>query len=571
MAVYRGDSTFAKGADPVAPGGGVSANYASPAPPDTTVGDLLGDFPDEEGVLTAGPGKPSKVFSRVAEALYGDSEFPDWWEDFHVVPRSFDFGNILSDQSTSVNVFSAFRDATKTWTSWVNGAGDGTTLGSAPSLPATMYPMEGYDVTVDVSTSGTPFVDADLQWVFSGGTVITPIVINRIVLFPVRPEMPFQETLSFETNIIRNIDGTEQRISVRKNPRQRFDLIVRTDNDENMRRRLETLMFDWQARTWGLPMWHESTYLTTAAAINDTVMTVADTANRDFRVNGLAVVYTDEKVFDVQTVTAITATTVTFENPILNNYPVDTLVMPLRQANMKRTIDAKRWPSADQVMNTRFFVQDNDANIGDTSAYNSYNSKVLLDDQKNVIRNSTLNEEYVQDLIFLDSVAGSRYQKSPLASGRKAFSLTLVARDQAELWQVRRLFHALRGKAVSFYIPTFAKDFIVTTDLGSGTATMDVENIGYSNFVRARKPHNLIWVELNDGTTYVREISSASEIDSNSESLTLTTTWPSTISTGDIKRVSYLEEVRLNSDTVQVDYELGFRQFVFTVPVISIY
>lgn len=500
------------------------------------------------------------------------SGFPEWFANYHVVPRSFDFGNILSTQTSPLVVFSGFRRTFGTWSSFVNNAGAGTTLLGQPSLPAVMNPLAGYAMTLEVSTNGNPSVDDDLAFVFDFGaeTINVPIVLNRIVLFPVRPEIPYQEKLQFLTNIIPHADGTEQRLKLRKNPRQLFEWDVRMDDGDFDKSRMDTLLFDWQSRTWGVPMWHESTPLTVAASIGALTINVQSTADADYRVDGLVMIYTDASTFDVQTISSFTSTTITLKNATLNAFAVGSTVAPMRTGNMRRNVSASRFRSADQNLRVQFRILDNDANLADTTGWSTHNSKVMLD-TCNVMVGSTISDQYVRDMILLDNDTGITYQDGIWDKNKHGFSLTLSVKTKAELWNVRQLLHALGGRQVSFYVPTFNQDLLPTAAMATASQDLVIQNIGYTQFVRGRQPKNRLWMRLTDGTIITKEIITWVETTTTTETLTVDSTWGQDITLAEIDRISYLEEVRYNTDEITIRHERGERLVRISAPVITVF
>jgi len=530
--------------------------------------DNLADEGDP-GVLSAGPGKTSKVLNAEHAGLFGDVAYPDWFEDYHVIPRVLDLGNVLGTTTAALVIHSAYRRTTGSWTGFTNNAGAGVELSGEPALSATMYVHEDYGFSVVVSTNGPASVDSTLDFIFDGTTTISvPITLQRLVLFPVRPEIPYRETLSFLTDIIRSDDGSEQRIAVRKNPRQLFEWNVALDTGTFDQSRVNTLLFDWQGRVWGVPIWHEQTKLTAAASSGVTSFTVDSTADADYRVGGLFLVYTDAQTFDVLEVSATTATTITAATASGASHAVNAVVCPLRTGVMESNVASSRYPTLDQTLRVLFRVKDNEANIGDTSAFSSYNSKVLLDGC-NVMRGATVPENFITNLAILDNNTGQVYQNPIWSRGKRSSSLTLSAHTKAEVWDTRQLFHALRGRQVSFYLPTFAKDLLPDNDLTSGSPDLDIVNVGYVGFTQDRQPKDRLWIRLNDGTTYTRRVLSSATTSATRETLTLDANWPSNISQASIDRISFLEEVRLDSDEIEVLHERGNRVVFFSAPTIT--
>jgi hypothetical protein len=519
----------------------------------------------------AGPGKTNFVANAVHVALWHDVQLPEWFENYHVVPRSFDFGNILSAQSSPLTVFSGYRRTQGTWSSFVNNAGAGTSLSGAPAIPATMYPLEGYEMTLEISTNGNPSVDDTLDFVFDSGatTIFVPIVLNRIVLFPIRPEIPYIEKLQFLTDIIEHEDGSEQRIAARKNPRQIFEWDVRMDDGTFDNGRFDSLMFDWQSRTWGVPMWHEATDLTVDAPAGTLTINVGSTADADYRVDGLVMIFTDASTFDVQTIDSFTATTITLKNVTILSHDIGASVAPMRAGNLEKQIGTSRWTSGDQTAKLRFRILDNDANLADTTPFATYNSKVLLEDC-NVMRGNTKQATLLRELILIDNNTGLTFQDSPWDNGMSAYPLTLRANSRSELWDLRGLLHALRGRQVSFYIPTFRQDLIPNQNLLTASQDLNIVNMGYVQFVRDRQPKDRVWVRLKDGTTITKQITSSVEVDPTTETLVVDSVWGSNIDLADIDRISYLEEVRFDTDEIEIRYDHGERQVYVSGPVRSI-
>lgn len=520
--------------------------------------------------LVAGPGKTDHVTNTVHIGLFQDEAWPEWFENYHVIPRSFDFGNILSAQASPLDVFSGFRKTIGEWTSFINNAGSGTTLNN-PVLPTAMNPLAGFSMTLTVSTDGNPSVDDTLDFVFDSGavTVLVPIVLNRILLFPIRPEIPYLEKLQFLTDIIEHEDGSEQRIAARRNPRQFFEWDVRMDDGTFLNSRFDTLMFDWQSRSWGVPMWHEATKLTVAAAVGTLTLTVGSTADADFRVGGLVMIFTDASTFDVQTIDSFTANTITLKNVTLETHAIGADVAPMRTGNLEKQIGTSRWTSGDQNVKLRFRILDNDANLADVSSFPTHNSKVLLEDC-NVMRSTTKSSSLLRELVLVDNNTGLTFQDSPWDNGISASPLTLRANSQTELWNLRGLLHALRGRQVSFYLPTFRKDLLPNQNLVSASLDLNIVNMGYVQFVRDRQPKNRIWLRKKDGTTLTRVITSSVEVDSVTETLVMDSTWGSNIDLADIDRISYLEEVRFDTDDIEIRYVRGERQVYISGPIRSI-
>lgn len=544
--------------------------YSQPTPPPDDGFSVieLGDILAGQTFDTNTNNKPQGGGTGSAELGEDFTQHDDWFEAFHIVPRRLDFGNILTPQSSTLDVYSAHRKDQKDWTGFTNNAGVGVTATNLPSLPETFDPETSFNLTIDVDTDGPPSVDSTFDFTFDDGEASSiPITLERIILFFLQPNIPYIETLEWGTDVIAHADGTEMRASYRKNPRQIFDWDCFIEEGRE-RGRVESLLFDWSTRVFGVPVWHELTKLTAAASSGATTITVESTNYADYRVGGLVVVYQDSLNFDVHTISAFTATTITIESPLGASYAVNTFVAPVRTAVLDRVPNYNRYIVGGSNVQLRFRVTDNDpdSSIADTSAFSSYNSKVLLDDCNGV--SGTMQETNPRDVVVIGNTAGRTSQSSAWDNAKRTSQKTFLAFGKQAVWEHRQLLHALRGRQISFYIPTFSNDLIVDDALTSGANTMIVQNIGYSKFIQERQHRDVIRITFNNGDpALIRTITASSEIDSDQETLTLGDTWPDNYATSDVERVEFIEKSRFNSDTVRLDHELGERLVRITVPV----
>ncbi len=497
-----------------------------------------------------------------------------WWDLFHVLPREVVLGNVLSNQQIGFEVYSAFRRDDHTWNSFVNNAGVGVEMTNLPTLPFTFKPQSsgGLNLILLVSTSGDPKVEDTLDFIFDVSTISVLVSLERVVLLPLPPELPYDETLQFLTDVLVHKDATEQRIALRKNPRQLFtwNLIL---EDGVERAKIHNFLYDWQSRIFGVPQWHELTTLTAAASITDTVVTVQSTAFADYRTDvtkgDLVLVYTDENTFDVLPLLSLTATTLTFESGVLNNHAIGAIVCPLRTGVLTDRISGSRFPSADAKLKLNFRILDNDANLADTTAFSTYNSKVLIDDLNGV--RGSMKEAFEQEIVVTDGETGVTVQSSPWSHNRRVSRKSFLAAGKQGLWEVRQLLHALRGQQISYYIPSFSNDFIPTATLSSGSTLLNVSNVGYTKSVQSRPGRNIIRVTFNNGDpALIRVVTGSSVISATEEQLTLDDTWPNTVTVSEVDRVEYIEKARFDTDTFKIRHEVGSRLAYVSADVVAV-
>ena len=300
----------------------------------------------------------------------------DWFDLWIVQPGSLALGNILTTQVRTLELLNNFRSEFRDWEAFVNNAGAGIDATNLPGLPLTFAPLSSFLLNIQVSTAGPPSISGTLDFDIDldpPNILVVPVTGNRITLFQYRPQSPIKETLEFKTDIIELNDGTEQRINVREAPRQNFKFLVRTDDDRT-RDSINAVLFDWQARVFGVPVWHESKALDAPLAVNDTTVQV-DTAFADFRAGGLAMIYDNN--FRAETLEILTVNPTNLELDVgvtIAFDAVNTIVIPVRTALTKPQLSNKRFAIGPSDFSVEFTTLDN-VDLADSSAFATYQGK----------------------------------------------------------------------------------------------------------------------------------------------------------------------------------------------------
>jgi hypothetical protein len=122
-----------------------------------------------------------------------------------------------------------------------------------------------------------------------------------------------------------------------------------------------------------------------------------------------------------------------------------------------------------------------------------------------------------------------------------------------EEWERRGLLYALRGRQISFFLPTNQPDMQLITDALSGATTIDIENIGYTKFIQNRAPIQDIQITLNDGTVNYHRVTGSVEI-SPGERLTISPGLAQDTSVADTKEICFLLQQRMASDNARITH-----------------
>ena len=489
----------------------------------------------------------------------------DWFERVHIIARDIAFGSILSQIQRAFEIYNAYRTQAIELQSLTNTVDAGVTVPDLPSLPESIESQSGLALTMQVSELGAPTFDGDLTWTFDVGAFPQGISGERLILWFFEPEEEVDEFLEWRTQVLQKRTNKEQRIEQREHPRQSFEIDYRLTARERQQARLR--LMDWQGQSFGLAIWTEAVWSTAAASATDTV-NVWDTRYSDFRVGGLAVVLLDGDTFDVLEIASKTTTSITFTTNLQNSYPANVPVIPVHVSRMRSNNAGRRWRLNLEEISIGWAVVDNAVDLADASAYGSYSGRILISDC-NFLPGGTAPEGFRFRVYDVDALTGivdrSRLWERNLEDGQ----LGLVALTRQEKWQIRQLLHALRGRVVAFYLPTFADDLVVVDTLTATLNTMDVEHVGYNRFAQERDPARHLRITFTDGTSLEREVLSSSVVSDTVERLSLDGVWPSTKTASEVSRVEFYQLVRLAADRVRIQHA-GIEKCRVDLPVVGV-
>jgi hypothetical protein len=522
---------------------------------------LITHLPDSgiRGAVTPIPAAQNKY--QGSAVVRGAGRY--WFERAHLLPRLVqDVGVVISDQTINCELYNADRKNAITVSSITDNLGTGYVVTGVPTPPFNIASQVGLPFTIKVLRSGDLTINASYTLTLSTGETYTIYIIgSRVVLFPIRPEAPLREHLIFDTKIIEAVDGSEQRIANRQYPRGLFEATFKSGQ-----RKIEMLLFDRQARIVSWPAWHQPSYLSADHAVDDLTVTVDTTAYGNFYVGGYAIVLQDEDYYDALRIASKTATSLTFESGLSYNYAKNTQVMPLLTAYVEANSASLKYPYNQQYFNLRIHTDPEVNDIADDSAWNKYNSKPFMDGP-NLIEGGQLAEALRTKVFVIDNLTGLRSQATAWDHNKRYSKKGWKTNSRQELWELYELLHFLKGRQVSFYIPTFWKDLVINDTMLIGTFALNMANIGYTINARQRWPKQFIRIHLKTGSILIREIQNSTEVSEVQEQLTLNASWPATYQPDDIERVEFLEKVRLDIDDIIVVHYNALGQSECVVPI----
>lgn len=252
-----------------------------------------------------------------------------------VVPRQKNLGFIFNDQHLTVEVWNNYPAAQTLQTITVSGP-DGITVSNSYTLPASMPTSASYLFTVNALVDGGPVIQNTVTWGFMGGISGTDLTLNgiRLVPFPISPDwgQGIIEHYGYNTQLITSYDGTEQRIQLTATPARALEFTAMTETAVDVAI-LTALMYGWQSKVFGVPIWMDMQQAGAALAPGGTVITV-DTTNMDLG-SGLVMLWSNSQTWEAFAIDSSTSSSITVTSPANDAWPINSWVIPLRNGRMQ--------------------------------------------------------------------------------------------------------------------------------------------------------------------------------------------------------------------------------------------
>lgn len=366
---------------------------------------------------------------------------------------------------------------------------------------------------------------------------ITTTLYGSLAFLPFIAEIPIVETLAWLSDSMESFDGSEQNIQLRNKPRQSFQYSIPIKLNTNP----EAFNTAWGAirNKWAIPQWTDLQIVGNITA--GASLVVCNTADYDLRDSSLAMLLDgcgNYQILEITTAAAgqinISGTTNAFRGAML---------IPVRVGYATGAIQ-RPFSGFAGTLNLNFDVDDlkevtptaPDQYLGEDIYYKAS----LLDSGK---RDAAITKR--EDIIDYDlGLVGRRSPWLRPKFGSNYRSLTMTPAERTEF---RNFLHRRQGKSRYFWLPTFDNNLRIK-NTGTVTSTLVVWADSYIDYANNRTH---VAIEAG-GVWYPRVISAPTPTDATTIQLTLSSAL--NVPASSITRVSYLGLNRLDTDTVDFNY-----------------
>lgn len=373
-----------------------------------------------------------------------------------------------------------------------------------------------------------------------------------------RPE-EMRQQLAFSTSVLRAYDGSEQRIGMRSRPRRTYE-VEYSLRDEADVRYLHKQFLQGFERRYDLPRWGEEIRISNEITAGAT--SIIDDFEWSEYAQGTAALLMSPggETYEVVTLASFSSdrTTLVLDDPVVNDYPVGSSVVPIEQVYIADEATLERYRNggarvtitATARLQRPLFTGDGDITLEE------YDNLIVLEDRH--LSTETNGQEFDHGIFELDF--GNRL--IPIATWDPAYaSITEIRRfvvptlEERALWNL--LATTLHGSMVTFLAPTWREDLVLNAQPATGASTIVItDEPGYNSIYEGAPSHDYLQLETDAGIIY-RKVNSAVDNLDGTHTLTLDTALPGTVPGSTINRISFLERVRMSSDVVTYQFAPG--------------
>lgn len=473
--------------------------------------------------------------------------FLDWYERIHVYPLSLDLGNIISVQQRTVVTWNAFF-VERTLNDVIPLNDEGLTLTEpGGGTPLTYLPLQQWDFILQIDTDGPAVVDASYTFDFDVIDYELTVIGIRIVAWQWDANWlnPVIERFEFNTDVMAAYDGSEQRRALRGAPRSQWEFTF--DIADDKRREFENIMYAWGGRVWAMPVWIDIDILESPIASGSSTIPCT-TVDRDYHEDGIGVIIAPDGTYESFEVTAVNADSVDIQTPLVENYPIGSRVYPARTARLMDPRATARFHRNYARGLARFRTVEEIEREALTETL--YREHPVMEREPNWREAPDI--DYARKLATMDFGYGRDrvVDEAELALPVHSFRWTMLDRDEADYF--RKWLYARQGRCKGIWLPTWSDDLVLVDTITTTELNIDVEACGLTYYAQGDVHRRDIRMELANGNIYYRRVSGFAIVDDNTERMTMNTTLPEQVEPADVKRISWMHYVRLDTDTIEL-------------------
>ncbi|QIQ65828.1 virion structural protein [Pseudomonas phage Epa38] len=471
----------------------------------------------------------------------GISFLDDYYNRIHIRPSNVNVGNLVSEQQFAIEVWNGFFNNRYLQNIQVQNGGGISLVGAVP--PATWAALETKTYQLTVTTDGPPDINAIFRFDWDGTADDANLTVlgSRIVALPYIFEAPAKEVLEWKTDVLTTNDGSEQRVRLRKKPRQSFNVTYPIPYREMAR--AENLVYGWLTRRWAVALWSEAQQVGTLLA-GTTVINI-DTTASDYRDGALIMIWESNRKSATADVGIVSAGTLTLNRPLAETFN-NPWIVPVRLGRIVGNV-SRATSGYNGSLEMTYEFSDN-IDLDPPAAPTQFLGYDVYFDE--ALKNGEALTDSLQarvDVVDYGTAAGASFY-SPWTYTRIGRPYKFLLQGLQDIWNFRKFLHRRAGRLRPFWVPTFENNMRVA-QTGELTQSIEVYADDYREFAPERTH---IGILLDDGTWLLRTINAATA--SGADTAVIGLDAPININAGRIRQISFLGLKRLDADRVELQW-----------------
>ena len=422
--------------------------------------------------------------------------------------------------------------------------------------PRDFNAIEELEVNLQISSTAPTEISATYIFTFDYGTDTFLFETSIADWIEDLPEMPISETWQWLSNVIGSWDSTEQRISVRRQPRRRIEYTLLLKDYED-RQRAYSRWYERLLRPVVIPLHQYSTRITQDSIV--TATKIYFNPNRtDMRDSEFVIIYrpsTEEsfllRLDEVEVDGATLATPLTMEI-----YTRD-IVAPAFEGRLDNLTGPQMTSVSGDLVVKAWLT-------GFRSSFDRPESTVVITefdglmvlDKRPLARNSAA-EMFDINPTMIDTGSGSHERRSSwlhaLILGIRQFNIQR-RRYPEEMDYWRDFLTACTGMRESFLLPTWRRDLFLATIPNPGDYLLSIEGAIYGSQYWPYDTYKRLQFWNSAGDIIYRKVIAVTDQPGGTTLLTLEDPLPLDFNWQEDFTISFLNKVRLASDEVQLNH-----------------
>ena len=507
------------------------------------------DLP-EVGIVTSN--LPVSEYPATLTGSVMESFATDYYNSIHITPNPLPLGDVLTDKQKTFTIWNAYL-VPQTLSDISPENDGGLTLSDTKVIPYDFLALEERTFLIEASKEGESTIAATYAFTFTSGIAVLAVTGTRIAMWAFPPLRKFSETREWLTAVIR-AKAAETRESVRELPRTKlsYTFLLRTREELYS---AELLAKANSHRKIGIPDWSNCTKAK-GISKDDTIIYV-DTSLLGITIGDTLAIWVSYKVFETQTVSAISPTSITLQKGVASSYK-KAFIAKILSGLTPKGISFSEVAGSGTTCNV------------DYTCLNKYSEGIWINGETlaslpvtsaKVEVQEGIASTYARAAITHDSFIGGVDQYNIENYTRSYRSMTLSGVTDVEKYNLQRQLDYMRGRFSLFWVTTHREEFVSVNPLLLDDAELIVLDGGWVKF-----PPKALQFQ-GEGFIFNSEVSVVTLNLDGTESLGLTTSLPFSMNK-DTTKISLLLKMRSDSDSFEISHRDGIQQV--KIPLIEV-